>query len=65
MKNPFIEKNVDTAKVFDRNVLLFSLLGTVIIHGEIIFNKIAWHDDMAVTYTAWGLPLEHGRWLNQ
>lgn len=65
MKNPFIEKNADTSKVFDFSVLLFALLGTVIIHGEIIFNKLSWHDDMTVTFEAWNLPLEHGRWLNQ
>lgn len=64
MKSIFKENNVDSKKIFDKETFLFAFLGTIICHGEIIFNKISWHDDMAMTFSAWGQALSHGRWLN-
>lgn len=64
MKSIFKEDNVDSKVIFDKGTFLFALLGTIIANGEIIFNKITWHDEIALIYSGWGIALEHGRWLN-
>lgn len=64
MNNNTKKINVASDIIFDKFTFLFALLGTILANGEIIFNKIAWHDETMLVYSGWKIPLEHGRWLN-
>lgn len=50
-------------KIFDRKVFLTAFFTTIIIHGEIIFNKISFHDDLDTLFDGWTNSIRHGRWM--
>lgn len=51
------------AKILDIRVLAFSVIAFIGIHGEMIFNKISWGDDMSLlTEGNFGFGA-NGRWL--
>lgn len=50
-------------KIFDKNVFIATFMAVLVIHGEMIFNKLSWHDDVGGVFYGWGDSLRHGRWL--
>mgnify|MGYP003291305528 CR=1 FL=1 len=50
-------------KIYDKRVFLTAFLATIIIHGELIFNKISFHDDLDTVFDGWRNSIRHGRWM--
>lgn len=50
-------------KILDKNVFVVTFMATLVVHGEMIFNKLSWHDDVGSAFYGWGDGLRHGRWL--
>lgn len=61
----YIERLIGRLKKADRRywcVMLVTLAGGIVIHGEILFNKFSFHDDM-VSIFAFGSTISSGRWM--
>lgn len=39
-----------------------AFFAVLIVHGEMLFNKIAWHDEVTTMFNGWNSGLIHGRW---
>lgn len=53
-------------EIWDRSIFLFLFCSFFIVHGEMIFNKISWWDDIAGVLGSgpdFNGPLPHGRWF--
>lgn len=50
-------------KVWDKNYFFGIAILVIIIHGTMLFNKIAWHDEMGTMFLGWHTSLYHGRWF--
>lgn len=50
-------------KIYDKRVFVTAFLATIIIHGEMIFNKISFHDDLDTLFDGWRNSIRHGRWM--
>lgn len=50
-------------KIYDKKVFVTAFLATIIIHGEILFNKISFHDDLDTLFDGWRNSIRHGRWM--
>lgn len=51
-------------KMLKTPAFLMAFLATIIIHGEIFFNKISWHDDANFGFSGWTGGLRNGRWFH-
>lgn len=54
---------MDKKSISYKRIVIITFLLFLIVHGEMIFNKISWHDDVALIYTGFQNSLEHGRWM--
>lgn len=50
-------------KIYDKRVFLTAFFATILIHGEMIFNKISFHDDLDKVFDGWTNSIRHGRWM--
>lgn len=50
-------------KIYDKKIFVTAFLATIIIHGEILFNKISFHDDLDTLFDGWTNSISHGRWM--
>ena len=53
-------------KIWDSKVFTTIFFSFFVIHGEMIFNKISWWDDIAGAFgpgPEFNAPLPHGRWF--
>ena len=48
--------------LFDKETFLTAFIVTIFVHGQMLFNKISWHDDISL-FNGWGDGLNHGRWF--
>lgn len=58
---------INLKKIWDKNCFIILFFMFFIIHGEIIFNKISFWDDIISCFGTrffMNEPLPHGRWLN-
>lgn len=51
-------------KVFNQKYFIATFLCVILIHGEILYNKLIWHDDLNKVFDTWNGGLTHGRWFH-
>ena len=51
-------------KILKTPAFFTAFVATIIIHGEIFFNKISWHDDANFGFSGWTGGLRNGRWFH-
>lgn len=64
-KNDEVNRVDNIKKLFEKKIIITTLLSIFIIHGELLFNKLCWHDDAKYVLRGWNDGLHHGRWMHE